>query len=590
MAKEKVLESGYGYNQSLAADKANPKISIITQHYNINERYIRRAIESILNQTFTDFEYIISDNASTDSTAVILDEYAVKDNRIRVIHQKENLPVKAFEDIICNVVKGDYIAFLDNDDYYEPVFLQEMYTLAQKTNADLVACGTEMYKEEDERKRGVRTYKDLYLDDCTKLSTMFHDVVWVAYATFWCKLFKHKIVKDMLAKDVFGSFSSYHDTMFCLAYALHSKSLAITSKVLHHYCMRSNSQVYKWSKAHLDCALGTYILFKQCLNKWRLESTVNLTFITNVLVNNVNQILFNINQSESVNITEAIELIHNIATDCLIHEVSQNSSYGAKLYQNLILVVIDLMLKTQSQEEKQKLRDNFLYKVCNSLLILGKGNGRISKEILEEFLAGIYAQDNKFRLGRQYLYHIINAYDEEMYSIINTCNLDFILSNPDFTYSILWGKEQYPIIKDLTEHELIQEYSDIVYEISKKSYSNAFGQIINCYEAEQNSHARLALLETASTLAALDQNEEGFIFADKMKAKELINLGDYGNAAALVLDMEKMLPGDEDILYFRVQLMVKTNFRNAAQQLADKIAVDPAYTDKLKKRINELFE
>ena len=93
----------------------NPEISIIVPVYNV-EKYLKRCIDSILNQSFTDFELILVDDGSTDNSGEIIDEYAIKDERIKVIH-KENGGLSSARNVGIEYSKGNYIAFVDSDDW-----------------------------------------------------------------------------------------------------------------------------------------------------------------------------------------------------------------------------------------------------------------------------------------------------------------------------------------------------------------------------------------------------------------------------------------------------------------------------------------
>ena len=108
------------------------------------ENMVGRAIESILNQTYQNFEFIIVDNGSTDQSGKIADGYAEKDSRIRVIHiPKSNIGTGRNTGL--DMVKGDYVTFIDDDDTAEPDMLEFLNTLAMEYNADITLCGS--YKE-----------------------------------------------------------------------------------------------------------------------------------------------------------------------------------------------------------------------------------------------------------------------------------------------------------------------------------------------------------------------------------------------------------------------------------------------------------
>lgn len=114
-------------------------ISVIMLTYN-REQLVGRAIESILAQTFRDFEFIIVDNGSTDRSGQIVDEYAAQDSRIQVIH-RERGSIGAGRNTGLDVAKGEYIAFIDDDDVPNPDFLEFLCDLAEGNGADVAICG-----------------------------------------------------------------------------------------------------------------------------------------------------------------------------------------------------------------------------------------------------------------------------------------------------------------------------------------------------------------------------------------------------------------------------------------------------------------
>ena len=116
-----------------------PKISVIMLTYN-RENLVGRAIESILKQTERDFEFIIVDNGSSDNSGKIADEYASKDARIRVVHRVRG-NIGSGRNTGLDMAQGDYVAFIDDDDWAEPDFLEFLYALATENNAEVAICG-----------------------------------------------------------------------------------------------------------------------------------------------------------------------------------------------------------------------------------------------------------------------------------------------------------------------------------------------------------------------------------------------------------------------------------------------------------------
>lgn len=117
----------------------NPEISVIMLTCN-REDLVGRAIESIQNQTMHDFEFIIVDNGAIDKSGDIVDEYAARDPRIRVIH-RERGNIGSGRNAGLDVASGEYIAFIDDDDYAEPDFLEFLYGLASNSNSEFAICG-----------------------------------------------------------------------------------------------------------------------------------------------------------------------------------------------------------------------------------------------------------------------------------------------------------------------------------------------------------------------------------------------------------------------------------------------------------------
>ena len=115
------------------------KISVIMLTYN-REDLVGRAIESVRKQTIRDFEFIIVDNGSTDRSGAIADEYAARDSRISVIHRKRG-NIGSGRNAGLDAAKGEYIAFIDDDDWCEPDFLEFLYNLAIDSHAEVSICG-----------------------------------------------------------------------------------------------------------------------------------------------------------------------------------------------------------------------------------------------------------------------------------------------------------------------------------------------------------------------------------------------------------------------------------------------------------------
>ena len=116
-----------------------PKVSVIMPVWGV-EKYVGRAVESILGQTLRDIELLCVDDGSPDDSGRILDLYASRDVRMRVFHQ-ENAGAPAARNLAMNHARGEYLCFVDADDWAEPSMLEDLYNLGHKNALELVVSG-----------------------------------------------------------------------------------------------------------------------------------------------------------------------------------------------------------------------------------------------------------------------------------------------------------------------------------------------------------------------------------------------------------------------------------------------------------------
>jgi len=118
----------------------NPKISIIVPVYKV-EQYIHKCIDSILNQTLNDFELILVNDGSPDQCGQICDEYAKCDSRIKVIH-KENGGQASARNMGLDIATGEYIGFVDSDDWIEPDMYEILYNECIINECEIISCSS----------------------------------------------------------------------------------------------------------------------------------------------------------------------------------------------------------------------------------------------------------------------------------------------------------------------------------------------------------------------------------------------------------------------------------------------------------------
>lgn len=172
------------------------KVTVIMPVYNA-VKTIRNSVHSVLNQTLTDFELLLIDDGSVDESGIVCDELQTTDNRIRVIHQKNQGQAVARNTAI-DIAQGDYIAFVDSDDYVHPVMLEVLYNNAVITNAQISVGGTKSVKEFNQ-------FDDVVSEACTPqlwrgdefLRHCFADNVEKKQWVLWDKLYSRSCFKNI---------------------------------------------------------------------------------------------------------------------------------------------------------------------------------------------------------------------------------------------------------------------------------------------------------------------------------------------------------------------------------------------------------
>lgn len=228
----------------------SPKISIIVPVYNV-EKYIRRCLDSILAQTFTDWECICVDDGTPDNSGKICDEYAKKDSRVVVIH-KENGGVSSARNAGLDVAKGEYVTFCDSDDWIEKETYETVIKVAENNCVDLVQFG--ILIEKDGKVIRKKSYKDGFVDD---LSLSFEPSV--------ChKLFLRKIIYANNIRFPSGITLS-EDRYFSFMCYLNASKIYNLNECFYHYRCYGESSTHKMSEKNIQDEVNAITLMENAL-------------------------------------------------------------------------------------------------------------------------------------------------------------------------------------------------------------------------------------------------------------------------------------------------------------------------------------
>ncbi len=224
-----------------------PLISVIVPVYNV-EQYLRRCVDSILGQTFTDFELILIDDGSPDRCGEICDEYAAADFRVKVIH-KENGGVSSARnaglDHIFSYSDSRWISFVDSDDWVHPRFLEYLHDAAVTSRVGISACGCH------------ETADPHYTSEqCDDPETTVYETedFWIASGT-WANVVWNKLYRKELFRDYRFPFGRVHEddlTIYRVLFSDDTWQVAFITTQLYYYYERQGSIMHsRWNLGRL---------------------------------------------------------------------------------------------------------------------------------------------------------------------------------------------------------------------------------------------------------------------------------------------------------------------------------------------------
>ncbi|WHY85189.1 glycosyltransferase [Neobacillus novalis] len=254
----------------------NPKISIIVPVYKV-EPYIRKCVDSILAQTLTDFELILVDDGSPDNSGEICDEYASIDSRVVVIH-KENGGQSTARNAALDIAKGDYIGFVDSDDWIEADMYELLYDMCIKNNCDIANCTSTIYFKNRTVKNGTHSLTLHSRKEAMRVmleGKLYDEVVWT------------KLIKRSLLENIrFPVGVIYEDTAFTYKVIHNATRICCVGAPKYHYIKRDESTMDRAIKnLRIDAVLIYEEMYKFIERNYpELQTLVTLKLANSAMV------------------------------------------------------------------------------------------------------------------------------------------------------------------------------------------------------------------------------------------------------------------------------------------------------------------
>ncbi len=559
-------------------------IYILTIAYNA-EKTLKRAVESILNQTYGEFQFYLCDNGSTDNgkTRKIVEEYAKADKRIVPFYNEKNhVWDKNFRIITLahDIDDEDFYCTLDADDEYDVTFLEEMLAFMNEHDLDMAACGSDFIKAGDNKIVGHRLLSQnliLQGNGFADNLPLYHQFI----RTIWGKLYKGKMTKKtFLGIDPNDPIPRAYgnDTFFTICALKGANRAGILAKSLHKYYISEKSNSYNFHPDRIKCDIILHEAALDLLKPYGEVSLGNLNFLyavyynatkdtLNVLVNSNLPILEKMQFIREAFIskymkTTLIYVLNNndlfqfklLRKDILKYMITQNGasdSQGAHLIAEIIdLMYIDFQksisdncfeyLIMNMPEQVECLINKDYSKVLKNLNIWNKKHNKDNHLVTElELVALSY----------------LNIPDDEFFNFLIEVQKKRPVSSKvlQVDEQIIKLLSKYPLLENLSSN-LARVFNIPVRLVMRNNISQAFDVFISIDNVYINNADLESYIMLGQNLSAFAENMDAFIYFKKMMISYFINESRLEDATQEFDEYESLLPNDSDFAEFRKKL------------------------------------
>lgn len=264
------------------------KVSIIVPIYKV-EKYLDRCMESLLNQTLTDIEIIMVDDGSPDKCPQMCDEYAQRDMRIKVVH-KQNEGLGFARNSGLSIASGEYVAFVDSDDYVDTEMYKSLYDIAKKERLDYVSCG-HYYKTREGAKpvdgyvktkmlfSGKEDMNGILLGMVSNLPNEKRERFYSM--SVWHGIYRNRIIKSYNIRFLSEREVLSEDMPFQVDFFSHADKACFLPTPMYYYCENEASLTHTFTENKFDCAKKLYQVIKSKIRHLDVDSVrVSRLFIT----------------------------------------------------------------------------------------------------------------------------------------------------------------------------------------------------------------------------------------------------------------------------------------------------------------------
>ncbi len=279
--------------------KRKYKLSIVVAIYNL-EDYLPRCLDALVNQTLEDIEILCVDDGSTDSAPEIVDDYAKRYPELVKAFHKENGGEFTTRNYGLERATGEYVTFVDTDDYVESTWAEKLYNAASENDADLAVCAFE--RIDTKTNKVVATNMTQYGNSVKEISKDDDFEVFINPAP-WNKIYKLDKVKDLR----FLNFRGFNDMIFLTSSFSKIERIAFVPDVLYHYYLRYDSQIHSVNKKDVENFKKYLLDLKELYIKENKYDEMKYMLDLMVFIHLGTSVMYRASYDKSINIKKMIK-------------------------------------------------------------------------------------------------------------------------------------------------------------------------------------------------------------------------------------------------------------------------------------------
>lgn len=503
----------------------SPIVTVYTQVYN-TEQYIDQCIQSVLSQTYTNFEYIIVDNGCTDGCPEILAEYAKKDSRIRLIHFDQNQKSLGFS-LVPKIAKGRYFALLDSDDWWDTNYLERLIPILESKNLDIVSTGTLCYFEDTQKEQSLRYLEHpVYLE----LRSFAHayPIYWTFLSTVWASIMRMDLIRISTFDTIIQHKYAYgSDTMLMLKYLEHCNRIGIDNSTMYHYRIRKSSISYQYNSKRFEANLAYCDHIRAFLQKYNAFDSQKQEWLKRVYLSSVNE---SIRLALSANnpLHEKLKVCAEIADHPKTAEALQSSSNEGTIFLNVLQQLIDIGVQRGTEEDFSPLL-SILQRACPQC------GPHISQPFLklcqkDHALLSLLLQDNLTELSLALLDRLSQGRYTKNFNLL------------DFLFELI---PESPL-SSIHDTKFYRKYAALCAEVIKGNTIAALDAMTEHLLNRQIPYAAETYLQLYLTLAALEQQVPAFLFGKVQLARYYLEQKNYTACQNTLQELDEMGMGEQE--------------------------------------------